>query len=517
MAVTKITGAGLGLPNADGNALGGASNEWSDLYLADGGVIYFGNDQDVTVTHDPDDGLFLKSTATADDNPFVLTLQTGETDIAANDVIGQIDFQAPDEGQGTDAILVAAGIAAVSEGDFSSSSNATKLSFKTGSSEAATEKMSLSSGGNLDVTGTIQGSTITAETAVVPDASDGAALGTTSLEWSDLYLADGAVIGFGDDQDVTLTHVADTGLLLSSTDQLQFGDSGTYIHQSADGVLDLVSDTELELNATTIDINGNVEISGTATTTGVHTFTAVPVFPNNTVETADIQDNAVTLAKMAGGTDGNIISYDASGDPVAIATGNDGQVLTSTGAGSPPAFEDAAGGGAWTLIGTAVASDSATIGITGINSTYDIYAIGLSDLVPASDNVVANLRLGDSGGIDSGASDYQYWEMNATPDSTSTNVANDASHSSIQLANSVGNGTGKAFGAMLYLLTPADATGRPTVSGTTLCSGGAADDQRGGLVIGQRTAVITTSQIQFLFGSGNVTSGRMTLWGISHA
>ena len=37
-------------------------------------------------------------------------------DIAANDVIGTIDFQAPDEGTGTDAILVAAGIAAVSEG-----------------------------------------------------------------------------------------------------------------------------------------------------------------------------------------------------------------------------------------------------------------------------------------------------------------------------------------------------------------------------------------------------------------
>ena len=42
---------------------------------------------------------------------------------------------------------------------------------------------------------------------------------------------------------------------------------------------------------------------------------------------------------MASGTDGNIISYDASGDPVAVATGSDGQVLTSTGAGSPPAFE----------------------------------------------------------------------------------------------------------------------------------------------------------------------------------
>jgi len=69
-----------------------------------------------------------------------------------------------------------------------------------------------------------------------------------------------------------LTHVADTGLLLNSTRQIQFGDSGTYIHQSADGVLDLVSDTELELNATTIDINGNVEISGTITHTATRTI-----------------------------------------------------------------------------------------------------------------------------------------------------------------------------------------------------------------------------------------------------
>ena len=112
---------------------------------------------------------------------------------------------------------------------------------------------------------TIVGTTITANTAFVPDASDGAALGTSSLEFSDLYLADGAVVYFGDDQDVSLTHVADTGLLLSSTDQLQFGDSGTYIYQSADGVLDLVSDTEIELTATTIDINGAVAMDGAMT------------------------------------------------------------------------------------------------------------------------------------------------------------------------------------------------------------------------------------------------------------
>ena len=63
-----------------------------------------------------------------------------------------------------------------------------------------------------------------------------------------------------------------------------------------------------------------------------------------TIATAQIADDAVTLAKMAPGTDGNIISYDASGNPVAVATGSSGQVLTSAGAGAQPAFATIAGG-----------------------------------------------------------------------------------------------------------------------------------------------------------------------------
>ena len=93
-------------------------------------------------------------------------MQTGETDIQGNDVIGAINFQAPDEGTGTDAILVAAGIEAVSEGNFAADNNATKLSFKTGSSEEAAEKMSLSSAGNLSVSG---GVTITGDLTVSGD------------------------------------------------------------------------------------------------------------------------------------------------------------------------------------------------------------------------------------------------------------------------------------------------------------------------------------------------------------
>ena len=78
--------------------------------------------------------------------------------------------------------------------------------------------------------------------AIAPSSSDGVALGTSSLEFSDLFLADSAVIKFGDDQDTTLTHTDGTGLTLNSTNKLCFQDTGTYIHSNADGDLDFVSD-----------------------------------------------------------------------------------------------------------------------------------------------------------------------------------------------------------------------------------------------------------------------------------
>ena len=50
-------------------------------------------------------------------------------------------------------------------------------------------------------------------------------------------------------------------------------------------------------------------------------------------------DDSVTLAKMAAGTDGNLITYDASGNPAHVATGTSTHVLTSNGAGAAPTFQ----------------------------------------------------------------------------------------------------------------------------------------------------------------------------------
>jgi hypothetical protein len=139
----------------------------------DSSEILFGSDNEVKIIHNADKGLILKHTATADDKPVILTLQTGETDMAANDVIGKIEFQAPDEGTGTDAILVSAAIQARAEGDHSSSSNATSLDFMTGASEAAAKKMSLTSAGHL-----------------LPASDDAQDLGSGSLQWRDIYTGD---------------------------------------------------------------------------------------------------------------------------------------------------------------------------------------------------------------------------------------------------------------------------------------------------------------------------------------
>jgi len=240
------------------------------------------------------------------------------------------------------------------------------------------------------------------------------------------------------------------------------------------------------------------------------------------ISTAAIDDNAVTLAKMASGTDGNVISYDASTNPVAIATGTSGHFLKSQGAGAQPVF--AAAGGAWNLIGTSVASSSASLTQTGLDSTYDTYAIALSDLVPATDNVDPYFRFGDSSGIDNSASDY-VWAIDGEQSSDTTYSPTggvDNSDSEIALSqsastvNGVGNASGEGLSGVFWLGQPGDSTMRTTLQGTYSFWDGSTVFHRftGG---GARNAIITCDRIQFLFASGNIATGRMTVWGLAHA
>ena len=84
-------------------------------------------------------------------SPGTLLLSTAETTVVDGNKLGQIDFQAPVDSAGTDAILVGASIYAEADDTFAADNNATELVFATGASEAAAEKMRLTSDGKVGI------------------------------------------------------------------------------------------------------------------------------------------------------------------------------------------------------------------------------------------------------------------------------------------------------------------------------------------------------------------------------
>ena len=93
-------------------------------------------------------------------------------------------------------------------------------------------------------------------------------------------------------------------ILVASTEKLQFRDTAIYINSSTDGQLDLVADTEIQIAATTIDINGNVDISGTLTIGGAGISEAeLEILDGATVTTTEINvldgDTSATSTTVA--------------------------------------------------------------------------------------------------------------------------------------------------------------------------------------------------------------------------
>jgi hypothetical protein len=76
--------------------------------------------------------------------PGTLNLSTGELTVVDGDILGRIDFQAPLEASGTDAILVGASIWAEADDTFGTALNDTDLVFAVAESETAAERMRLS-------------------------------------------------------------------------------------------------------------------------------------------------------------------------------------------------------------------------------------------------------------------------------------------------------------------------------------------------------------------------------------
>ena len=228
-----------------------------DLSLvSDAAVLNFGADSDVSLTHVADTGLLLNSTRQLQFNDSSQYINAPSATI--------LDINATDEIE----------------------LNATAVDLN----------------GTLDVSGV---STLTGNVTMSADASVGDDLSLVS---------DAAVLNFGADSDVSLTHVADTGLLLNSTRQLQFNDSSQYINAPSATVLDINATDEIELNATAVDLNGTLDVSGASTLTGNVTMSA----------DASVGDD-LTL-----GSDAAVLNFGADSDVSLTHVADTGLLLNST-------------------------------------------------------------------------------------------------------------------------------------------------------------------------------------------
>ena len=125
-------------------------------------------------------------------------------------------------------------------------------------------------------------------------------------------------------------------ILIASTEKLQFRDTAIYINSSADGQLDIVADTEIQIAATTIDINGLVDISGNLSVGGNLDVTGTfDLSDSNFTNAGNIQ-----LDSISGDGDTNTSITFSGSDVITVANAGTNQVTFNDGSIAPVTDSD---------------------------------------------------------------------------------------------------------------------------------------------------------------------------------
>jgi len=212
------------------------SMDAAGLQISDDKKLYFGLENDASFEYDEDGNdvlLYTGASLRIDDDVKIEFGAAGDAGIEYDeDGTDQLRIHAPAAGVvigGTNPKLVI-GDAGAEDTMMVFDGNA--VDFRIGLDDG-TDSLEIGVG---DAHGTTPAITVVGASQQVDIATDLVVGDDVSLK------SDAAVLNFGDNSDVNLTHVHNTGLLLNGAMQLQLGDSGTTIAQSANGILNLRSD-----------------------------------------------------------------------------------------------------------------------------------------------------------------------------------------------------------------------------------------------------------------------------------
>ena len=159
---------------------------------------------------------------------------------------------------------------------------------KTIGSASDVDAMTIASNGQVTFTQTLIGTALDISGDIDVD-------GTANLDIVDI---DGA------------TNIA-AAVTMATNNKIQFRDDAIHISSTADGQLDLVADTEIQIAATTIDVNGNLDVSGTTVSAGKITADAG-------IDIDNINIDGTTIALSSGN-----LTLDVAGDIILDADGQD--------------------------------------------------------------------------------------------------------------------------------------------------------------------------------------------------
>ena len=329
-------------------------------FNTDSQILAFGADGDVTLTHIADTGLRINSGMAVQFRDGALSINSS-TD-------GQLDIDADSELEITAPIVdINASTSVNISNDLKLDSDSAVLGFGVDNDVTLTHVADTALLINDGIAVQFRDSALAINSSV-----DGQLdiIADTELEITAPtveFNTDSQILAFGADGDVTLTHVADTGLLLNTSSQIQFRDSDLNISSPSDGTLAIAADSEVDITATTIDINGNADVSGTlgAGETTVSSLTVSDLTNNRVViagtsgaveDDANFTFNGTTLALTAGMDitgDLDVDNININANTISSTDTNGDITLSPNGTGTvkvPSGYDDRSGQDSLTLV-----------------------------------------------------------------------------------------------------------------------------------------------------------------------
>jgi hypothetical protein len=209
--------------------------------------------------------------------------------------------------------------------------------------------------------------------------------------------------------------------------------------------------------------------------------------------------------------------FNTRGSGLVGSVGTDGQVFTSSGAGTSHTFEDAAGGGAWTLLSAQTASNDTEIEFTDshFTSTYDVYKVIISNMIPATDDTSVNLRYSQGGSYNT-SGNYEWGNVYSVPNAHSHQGY--ASHTYHLLStNYIGTAAGETYNGEVTIYNPLHTNNFVMFEATSVYPQQNGSQSNISIAHGRFKTAYATALDAFKFyqSSGNITSGLFVLYGLA--